>query len=73
MGASKGKPSNFKGKTHSKEANEKNRKSHKGKIPWNKGKTNIELYGEDKAKLESLRLSKLHKNKSPWNKRKDRT
>ena len=31
----------IKGRKHSKESNKRNSESHKGKIPWNKGKTNI--------------------------------
>jgi len=36
----KGKPSPFKGKKHSEEANEKNRIAHIGNTPWNKGTGN---------------------------------
>ena len=39
--AKKGKPSNMKGEKHTLEAREKNRLSHLGKIPWNKGLGNI--------------------------------
>ena len=50
------------GKHHSSEANEKNRQSHLGKIPWNKGKTGIY------SKEARQKMSKAASNRKPINK-----
>lgn len=46
----KGEKNPFFHKRHSKESIEKMKASHKGHIPWNKGKTYEEQFGEEKAK-----------------------
>jgi group I intron endonuclease len=64
----KGKPSNMKGKRHTKEAKEQNRLKHIGKTPWNKGLKNwmipwnkgltketderVRLYGEKESQTK---------------------
>jgi group I intron endonuclease len=51
-----------KGRKFSEEHKQKIKKAHKGKTPWNKGKTNI--YSEETKQ----KLSEVHKGKTPWNK-----
>lgn len=57
----KGKTSPFKGKCHTEESKIKNRNSHLGKLSNKKDKTNIELYGVEKANIisDKIRQSKL--------------
>lgn len=45
------------GKTHSPEARAKMREANLGRAPSNKGKTNLEYFGEEKAKEISMKIS----------------
>ncbi len=60
--ANKGQVPWITGKHHTEKTNEKNRLAHLGKVPRNKGKTNLEMYGLEKAtKLTDLNRAQILK------------